>query len=124
MSLGSKEVMKGAIVSYEGKTRIVKGVMDYFILEGTKEWIGGCMINGEPLTADWLVKFGFQKDNQFYNKGLVSVVLQGEGGIHLKGMVYFNSWAIWEHQPEYVHQLQVLYFALTRECLIVPKSPK
>ena len=123
MSLSPKEIMKGAVVSYEGKTRIVKGVMDYIILEGTKEWIGGSLMNGEPLTEEWLMKLGFEWNDTFYNKGKLSITLAGDSS-HPKGRVYFNSWAIWNHQPEYVHQLQVLFFSLTGEHLIVPKLPK
>lgn len=123
MPLSPKELLKGCIVSYEGRPRIVKGVMDYVILEGTKEWIGAGLMDGEPLTEQWLMKLGFEFNDAFYNKGKLSIALAGDTP-YIKGRVYFNSWAIWEYQPEYVHQLQVLYLALAGEHLPVPKLPK
>jgi hypothetical protein len=70
-----------------------------------------------PLTEEWLIKFGFER------KGITSCF--GKLCIHHKepmypyGRVYFNSWAILQKMPEYVHQIQNLYFALTGEELEV-----
>lgn len=68
-----------------------------------------------PLTEEWLLKFGF--DNKF-NKGKISIIPKGKLGYE-NGRTYFNSWAILEKQPDYVHQLQNLYFSLTGEELII-----
>lgn len=72
-------------------------------------------LRGIPLTEEWLLKFGFEKDKNveyFYNKELLTISLPTELN-KPKGRVYFNSWAIIEEMPKYVHQIQNLYFALT-----------
>lgn len=68
-----------------------------------------------PLTKEWLLKFGF--DNKF-NKGKINIILKGRLG-YKNGRTYFNSWAILEKQPDYVHELQNLYYALTGEELTI-----
>jgi hypothetical protein len=66
-----------------------------------------------PLTEEWLLKFGFVKTPLTYDKDKLCISIRGVQ--YDKGRTYFNSWTILEHQPEYVHQLQNLYFALTGE---------
>ena len=66
-------------------------------------------INPIPLTEDWLLKFGF--DNK-HNKDKFTIITKGKLNYE-KGRTYFNSWTILEKQPDYVHELQNLYFALT-----------
>ena len=68
-------------------------------------------INPIPLTEEWLLKFGF--DNK-HNKDKFTIILKGKLNYE-KGRTYFNSWTILEKQPDYVHELQNLYFALTGE---------
>jgi hypothetical protein len=74
---------------------------------------------GIPLTEEWMLKFGFEKINGNYEKGMI--LLHG----NLKtGTIDFLL-----HEPhsgklhltilDYVHQLQNLYFALTGEELII-----
>ena len=62
-----------------------------------------------PLTEEWLLKFGF--DNK-HNKDKFTIITKGKLNYE-KGRTYFNSWTILEKQPDYVHELQNLYFALT-----------
>jgi hypothetical protein len=62
-----------------------------------------------PLTEEWLLKFGF--DNK-YSKGKFTIIPAGKLNYE-QGRTYFNSWAILNNQPKYVHQLQNLYFSLT-----------
>jgi hypothetical protein len=64
-----------------------------------------------PLTEEWLLSLGFDKKG---NKGKIQIILKGKLG-YFDGRTYFNSWAILEHQPTYVHELQNLYYALTGE---------
>ena len=64
-----------------------------------------------PLTEEWLIKFGFDKK---FSKDKFTIIPNGKLDYE-KGRTYFNAWTILEHQPEYVHQLQNLYFALTGE---------
>lgn len=68
-------------------------------------------INPIPLTEEWLLKFGF--DNK-YNKDKFTIIPKGILN-YKNGRTYFNSWTILEKQPDYVHELQNLYFALTGE---------
>ena len=68
-----------------------------------------------PLTEEWLLKLGFSNKG---DKGKLRVVLSGKLG-YINGRTYYNSWAILESQPKYVHQLQNLYFALTGQELTI-----
>jgi hypothetical protein len=70
-----------------------------------------------PLTEEWLIKFGFDKK---FSKDKFTIIPNGKLDYE-KGRTYFNAWTILEHQPEYVHQLQNLYFALTGEELSYEK---
>jgi hypothetical protein len=74
-----------------------------------------------PLTEEWLIKMGFEIKQGLisYDKGKLCLyfgetILSGE-----KGRTYFNSWAILEHTPKYVHTLQNLYYALCGEELTI-----
>lgn len=117
------EIQKGSLLLHEGRVKKVKAIGDFILFEGTKEWIGGSLVNGEPLTATWLERFGFDKEEFCFTKGKLSIVLASPE-YYPNGRIYFNSWAIKEHQPEYVHQLQMLYFSLFLEHLTIPKLPK
>lgn len=112
MAISPKEVMRGIILNYEGKPVIVKGVTEYIILEGRKEWIGGSLINGEPISEIWLEKLGFeQTEYDTYSKGELKITLGDSCFYSNKSMTEYN----------YVHQLQLLYFSLTQEHLKLPK---
>jgi hypothetical protein len=67
--------------------------------------------NPIPLTEEWLFNLGF--DNKF-NKGKINIIPKGRLGYE-NGRTYFNSWVILEKQPDYVHELQNLYYALTQK---------
>jgi len=70
-----------------------------------------------PLTEEWLLKFGFEltdKQIKQYDKGKLCIEIY-KSEKRPNGRTYFNSWAILEEHPKYVHQLQNLYFALTGE---------
>ena len=71
---------------------------------------------GIELTEEWLVKFGFEYDGEYYNKGRFSIykahIEHGKPFQNPKFVLanYINNdWIV----IEYVHQLQNLYFALT-----------
>ena len=72
-------------------------------------------INPIPLTEELLIKLGF---NNYFDKGKLKIIPKGRLG-YKNGRTYFNSWAILEKQPDYVHELQNLYYALTKEELIL-----
>jgi hypothetical protein len=70
-----------------------------------------------PLTEEWLLKFGFKKNdnNQF---------ILMEGSVDILFNKDLNGWTcdginFSINMTEYVHQLQNLYFALTGEELII-----
>lgn len=61
-----------------------------------------------PLTADWLLKFGFingEKDNFSFTKNMDLRIIGLEND--------YNG--IWVRKIKHVHQLQNLYFAITGE---------
>lgn len=110
--ISPKEVLKGCILSYEGKAQIVKGVSEYIIFEGKKEWVGGSLINGEPISEKWLEVFGFTKmDQDTWSDGKIDIVLND-------GYFTTNCSRI---KYQYIHQIQVLSFALTGEHIKLPK---
>jgi len=77
-------------------------------------------INPIPLTEELLKQLGF---NNYFDKGKLNIIPKGRLG-YKNGRTYFNSWAILEKQPDYVHELQNLYFALTGEELIIKSINK
>lgn len=74
-----------------------------------------------PITEEWLLKFGFEKRDlfTFYKDKLCIRIKNPLDKFDPNGRVYWNSWTILEKQPEYVHQLQNLYFAITGEELTI-----
>lgn len=66
-----------------------------------------------PLTPDILLKCGF-KNNGFTFR-LQGLSIKFPGTLHKKGRTYFSGWCIIEKSPEYLHQLQNLYYSLTGE---------
>lgn len=70
-----------------------------------------------PLTEEWLKKAGFEKRDlfTFYYDKLCIRKSNPLDKFDQNGRTYWNSWTIIESQPNYVHQLQNLYFALTGE---------
>lgn len=126
MSISPKELLKGCIVSYEGQPRIVKGVMDYIILEGTKEWIGGSLMTGEPISEVWLDRFGFIKDkNGWYMPRTQFSLTDLFYPCWMDKMLWPKDVTNFKHLSiEYVHQLQCLFFSLNGEHLQLPKLPK
>lgn len=124
--ISPNEILKGCVLCFEGKAQIVKGLAEYVMFEGKKEWVGGSLINGEPISEVWIEKLGFDKydadeffrQSDMMNWGIrVSKIFTGD-------WVVFQGFANQWHELrriEYVHQLQVLYFAVTGEYLKVPK---
>ena len=75
-----------------------------------------------PLTEEWLLKFGFEKEsNKSYSTGEEIVY-----GVYKLDELTYNSiqknwWfnGVLSNQPIYVHQLQNLYYALKGEELTI-----
>src|SRR6266404_4324622 len=55
------EIQRGSILCHEGRVKKVKAVSELILFEGEKAWIGGSMVEGEPITEEWLKIFGFEK---------------------------------------------------------------
>ena len=93
-------------------------------------------LSGEPLTEDWFRKFGFKNDYGTnwtksigidYSEGQLIIsysfsredkafqVSQGTGGD--------NCIWIYPPKPNYVHELQNLYYALTKDELVLAVTP-
>lgn len=70
-----------------------------------------------PLTEEWLINLGFikklwkAKNVNYYELNGFEIILKDT--YYKKGATYFKSSLLFEYFPEYVHQLQNLYFALT-----------
>ena len=72
-----------------------------------------------PLTEEWLLKFGFEKDlDGFYRKKASYLI---EVLFHDNGIIVTNQSVSLKH-IEYIHQLQNLYFALTGEELTIKEN--
>jgi len=76
---------------------------------------GRWMNQVEPieLTEEWLLKFGFEAENGYPFKMLF-------GYIKIRNGKWFFKYYSFDIELLYVHQLQNLYFALTREELQIP----
>jgi hypothetical protein len=66
-----------------------------------------------PLTEEWLLRFGFYKDTNYYTNHLI------ETSFMFKRTMIHQSGEVNVKYLEYVHQLQNLYFALTGEELTI-----
>lgn len=125
------EIQRGSILLHEGKVKRVIAIGDYVQFEGFKVWIGGSMINGEPLSEKWLSVFGFEslgdgewfKQYEMANWGIkvVTPSLTNPGWLVFQGFI--NTWQELSN-IEYCHQLQLLFFVISGKHLKVSKLPK
>lgn len=69
MPVSPKDILKGSILCFEGQAQVVKAVSEFIMFENRKEWIGGSLINGEPISEEWLVRFGFRVMEQYDAEG-------------------------------------------------------
>lgn len=108
-----KEILRGAVLSYEGVPKIVQAIGEYIKFEGIKEWIGPSLVQGELISDEWLIELGFEYDptSFLWGKGPIHFHLT-EGGfqLQLSGRIYM-----------YLHELQILYFIHVGAHLKIPK---
>lgn len=77
-----------------------------------------------PLTEEWLLKFGFEKDQygdfyiEFNGTKYKSYIIDINNGISAFGVSYQDDTFYFAWNIKYVHQLQNLVYALTGEELI------
>lgn len=106
------EIQKGSILSHEGKPKVVKAIGDFILFTDAKAWIGGSMINGEPVSEKWLVELGFrQETGNIWGNGKLVISVYGNAFKFMDSNLTY----------EYVHQLQGLYFYIVGEHLKLPK---
>ena len=122
----ARELRIGNYILY-GETHTIFQVMTinedgYTVKNDIEEtWIEQWAFYGIPLTEDWLVKFGFKKSKHWYTLGDIAIykdmarLTQKVDGMYVEIYNQFKC-------PEYVHQLQNLYFALTGEELTIKSN--
>ncbi len=125
--MDAKELRIGNYFQAWGKVVQVEGLTPTWIIydKGTECYINNKEINPIPLTEEWLLKLGFEKnigvfDNIYYSKklnndkycdlSLISSNASCDLGVYL---FPYDPYFVFES----VHQLQNLYFALTGEGL-------
>ena len=107
------ELRLGNLVRYNDMTTVdIEVDIEDLIL--IKEQLDGCTYSPIPLTEEWLIKLGFESGTD--NNGTLPVFRKGKYTFARWGR---NKWQFWintvdiYNSPQYVHQLQNLYFALT-----------
>ena len=85
-----------------------------------KEWFLGLECNPIPITEEWLLKFGFEKDEEFDNHFVDFGSLKQEIIRYAIDSNYFTielfAGQVFEiENTKYIHQLQNLYFALIQK---------
>ena len=97
-----------------------EGNVDKINIEALKyllEYGGAKMCQAKPIEVneEWLTKFGFEKKKGSisYDKDKLSLYFGDTILSDKNGRTYWNSWAIMEKTPNYIHELQNLFFALT-----------
>jgi hypothetical protein len=130
MAISPREIMKGSVLLHEGKVKVVKTIGDYIMFEGGKEFIGGSMINGEPLSDKWLEIFGFEYDHTSFcwiwrdpmvqSRHIIVYVPDGKDMHYVKYSLSGEECLL--HAIQYVHQLQVLFFGIIGSHLPIPRN--
>ena len=76
-----------------------------------------------PLTKEWLLKFGFVKEERYYARGVHQRLFSGLMNLKFDRLLQMWVFSVGRYSDitriEYVHQLQNLYFALTGEELTI-----
>lgn len=135
--LKASDLRIGNFINYQGKLIQVEGVVNRTIYHSGRQFdqIGVenyVTFEPIPLTEEWLVRFGFQIDDdlgdqiyyqipeQKYGYGIcfdhddiTFYKFNGNGGENVHTLIYD------EKHFQYVHQLQNLYYALTQTELII-----
>ena len=74
--------------------------------------IKGSDVKPIELTEEWLIKFGFEIEDEYLTlqiNDVIDIVWVGYLSLNIEGNIVFLS----QYELKYVHQLQNLYFALT-----------
>jgi hypothetical protein len=116
----SNELRIGNYVSYGGEiVRVTAIGQEYVYIDRiTLDYVNRDDVEPVELTEEWLVNFGFKKiEDKLFG---MDEFRMGTYSFSLYNFSLDNGWGIVNKQPiKYVHQLQSLYFALTKEELIL-----
>jgi hypothetical protein len=114
--LESRELRIGNFVNWGGHEIPVEGHDIAYLSKMEKEKQGTENYKAIPLTEEWLIRFGFEKRKEV----TWSFGYEKQFNVYSKDDLTFNgvqcAWwfnGLLRNQPEYVHQLQNLYFSLT-----------
>jgi len=124
--LQASELRIGNLVKHDGKIGAVCVIYEDAInftdetsLVGwyTLEFDSETELKPIPLTEDWLLRMGFKKEYEYYTfPGTETILLDPNLKCFTTGD---DNCSVFFKTPEYVHQLQNLYFALTGEELTI-----
>ena len=97
-------------VDIDNKLSSISGYeLHQFTIKENTDNLGVMEYQPIPLTEEWLLKFGF--DRNILNANHNDIIYYSENNIAIKGILGMVK----PSQCIYVHQLQNLYFALTGE---------
>jgi hypothetical protein len=118
--MNTKELRIGNLVNYaEEGTIFTVMLIDHNGIgvqnQNESTWIEIDQFEGIPLTEEWLLKFGFEKQGMSYVKEVKNQTF--EISKWSDGRFFYGCYL--NLRNRYIHQLQNLYFALTSEELII-----
>ena len=126
-----KELRIGNLVSYDGRVFEIDTIAKEFPTLNTIEFGIGVVdwmnINPIPLTEEWLIKFGFEKDDvfdEFFTYLPIHDLCMDKLSFRVdEGFICYESikYRTLLKHIQYVHSLQNLYFALTNQELEIKK---
>ena len=83
-------------------------------------------IKGVKLTEEWLIKFGFKRIGSYYqienNNYIFSIEIRSKNLLCISGEIFNDGEFEILQTIKYVHELQNLYFILTRDELTTNKN--
>lgn len=80
-------------------------------------------LNPIPLTAEWLEKFGFEKETKYFDDFRAKIRLDFRNPYYAARIKRNNSWSYFSNLF-YVHQLQNLFFSLSGSELTIKETVK
>lgn len=125
MELKANELRIGNYLNYQGKIIKVEGIHNRTIYHSDRQFdqVGVekyITFEPIPLTEEWLLRFGFEKEHVTVNDIIINIYRLGdyEISIYLQGNETQKGYYL-PHSLQsrayikYVHQIQNLYFSLT-----------
>jgi hypothetical protein len=110
----ANELRIGNLLLCRGAVSEVLEVYECHIKTKKEDKIPMRIVQGIPLTEEWLLRFGFECRSTTKQMGLVLFTKRGKALVYRESYISFFGVTI-ETPIIHVHQLQNLYFALTSE---------